>query len=107
MPSPFRAQRALLALAASMLVLLIAAPAQAATPAQPDALNAWVTAGGNLVAMRPGPELASLLGLTAAAGTLANGYLKVDTGSAPGTGIVGETIQYHGDADRYTLTGGA
>jgi FlgD Ig-like domain len=167
MPSLFRARRALLALAASMLISVMAAPAQAAIPAPPggpilvvttsgvatssyypeilraeglnefdvkspaaltaatlagydtvvlagsvtsaqaDALTAWVTAGGNLVAMRPGPQLASLLGLTAAGGTLSNGYLKVDTGSAPGTGIVGETIQYHGAADRYTLTGGA
>jgi hypothetical protein len=167
MPSLFRARRALLALAASMLISLMAAPAQGAIPAPPggpilvvttsgvatasyypeilraeglnefdvkspaaltaatlagydtvvlagsvtsaqaDALTAWVTAGGNLVAMRPGPQLASLLGLTAAGGTLSNGYLKVDTGSAPGTGIVGETIQYHGAADRYMLTGGA
>src|SRR5215217_6614336 len=128
MPSPFRARRALLALAALMLISLAAAPAQAAIPAPPggpilvvttsgvatasyypeilraeglnefdvktpaaltaatlagydtvvlagsvtsaqaDALTAWVTAGGNLVAMRPGPQLASLLGLTAAGG---------------------------------------
>jgi flagellar hook capping protein FlgD len=167
MPSSFRARRALVALAALMLICLIAAPAKAAIPAPPggpilvvttsdvatasyypeilraeglnefdvkpvaqlsaptlsaydtvvlaasvtatqaDALSAWVTGGGNLVAMRPGPQLASLLGLTAAGGTLSNGYLKVDTSSAPGTGIVGETIQYHGAADRYTLTGGA
>jgi flagellar hook capping protein FlgD len=167
MPPSFTARRALVALAALMIIFLAAAPARAAIPtppggpilvvttsgvatdsyypeilraeglnefdvtpaaqlsaqtlgaydtvvlaasvtsAQADALSAWVTGGGNLVAMRPGPQLASLLGLTAAGGTLTNGYLKVDTGSAPGAGIVGETIQYHGAADRYTLTGGA
>ena len=37
--------------------------------------------------------------------TLADGYLKVDTSSSPGNGIVGETIQFHGTADRYTLNG--
>ena len=61
--------------------------------------------GGNLIAMRPDSNLAGLLGLTAAAGTLANGYLKVDTATGPGAGIVAETMQFHGTADRYTLTG--
>ena len=41
----------------------------------------------------------------AAATTLANAYLKVDTSRAPGAGIVGETIQYHGTADRWSLSG--
>jgi hypothetical protein len=81
--------------------------AASVTTAQTDALTAWVTGGGNLVAMRPGAQLASLLGLSSAGGTLSNGYLKVDTGSAPGAGIVGETMQFHGAADRYTLAGGA
>ena len=29
--------------------------------------------------------------------------MLVNTSSGPGVGIVGETIQYHGTADRYTL----
>jgi hypothetical protein len=75
--------------------------------AQATALTTWVNGGGNLVAMRPGANLASLLGLTAAGGgTLPNGYLKVDTSQAPGAGIVGDTIQYHGLADRYTTATG-
>jgi hypothetical protein len=65
----------------------------------------WVTAGGRLVAMRPDKQLAGLLGLTDAGTTLAEGYILADTGSGPGKGIVGETIQYHGTADRYTLNG--
>ena len=44
-------------------------------------------------------------GLSDAGATLSNGYLKVDTAAAPGAGIVGTTIQYHGTADRYTLAG--
>ena len=67
----------------------------------------WVNAGGNLVAMRPDPQLAGLLGLTRQRGTLSDAYLKVDTSTSPGNGIVGETIQFHGTADRYTLTGRA
>ncbi len=65
----------------------------------------WVTAGGNLIAMRPDKKLASLLGLTDAAATLAEGYLLVNTAAAPGAGIVGQTMQFHGTADRYTLSG--
>ena len=68
-------------------------------------LSDWVSAGGKLIAMRPDPQLAGLLGLTADAATLAEGYLQVDTASPPGLGIVGETIQYHGTADLYTLSG--
>ena len=30
--------------------------------------------------------------------------MKVDTGSSPGAGIVGESMQFHGTADRYTAT---
>jgi len=75
------------------------------TSAQVTMLSDWVTAGGNLIAMHPDSQLASLLGLTPAGTTLANGYLLVSTGSAPGQGIVNQTIQFHGTADRYTLDG--
>ena len=66
----------------------------------------WVTAGGNLIAMRPDKQLASLLGLTDAGTTLSEGYLLVNTSAAPGTGIVGQTMQFHGVADRYTVDDG-
>ena len=68
-------------------------------------LTDWVTNGGNLIAMRPDAQLAGLLGLTSVGGSLAEGYLLVDTASAPGSGIVGETIQYHDSADLYSLSG--
>jgi hypothetical protein len=77
----------------------------ALTSAQVTMLTNWVTGGGNLIAMRPDKQLASLLGLTDAAATLAEGYLLVNTTAAPGAGIVGETMQYHGTADRYTPSG--
>jgi hypothetical protein len=73
--------------------------------AQASTLASWVNAGGNLIAMRPDKKLAGLLGLTDAKSTLANAYLKVDTSGAPGAGIVGSTIQFHGTADRYALNG--
>jgi hypothetical protein len=81
--------------------------AAAVSDGQASALSSWVNDGGNLISMRPNAQLFSLLGLTPAGTTLSNDYIKVDTGSAPGDGIVGDTMQYHGTADRYTLTGGA
>lgn len=69
---------------------------------QADTLSAWVNGGGNLIAMRPDKKLASLLGLTDQSATMADSYLQVNTTQSPGTGIVGETIQYHGSADLYT-----
>ncbi len=73
---------------------------------QVAALTAWVTAGGNLIAMRPDAKLADLLGLTPATGTLADAYVKVDGSTAPGAGIVTETMQFHGTADHYTAQAG-
>ncbi|GAA0485334.1 hypothetical protein Ade02nite_08800 [Paractinoplanes deccanensis] len=75
------------------------------TAAQVAMFTAWVDGGGNLIAMRPDKQLAGLLGLTATTGTLAEGYLRVDTTAPPGTGITDQTLQYHGTADRYTLNG--
>jgi hypothetical protein len=75
------------------------------TSVQVTTLSNWVSAGGNLIALSPDKQLAGLLGLTDVGTTLSNAYLRVDTTSAPGAGIVGETIQYHGAADRYTLAG--
>ena len=76
------------------------------TSDQVTALTTWVTAGGNLIAVRPDPQLAGLLGLSAPTGTLAEGYIKVDTSTAPGQGIVAATMQFHGTADLYTLLPG-
>jgi hypothetical protein len=73
--------------------------------AQVTALTDWVQGGGNLIAMQPDKQLAGLLGLADAGGTLANGYIKVDTSTGPGAGITGETMQFHGTADRYALNG--
>ena len=77
----------------------------ALTATQVSMFTNWVTAGGNLIAMKPDKQLAGLLGLTDAGATLANGYLLVDTSTSPGAGIVNQTIQFHGTADRYTLNG--
>ncbi len=76
----------------------------ALTATQVTMFTTWVNAGGTLIAMRPSKLLASLLGLTDAAATLSNQYMKVNNTGA-GVGIVSETMQFHGTADLYTLNG--
>jgi predicted phage tail protein len=75
------------------------------TGAQVTMITNWVNGGGKLIALHPDKQLAGLLGLTDAGATLSDAYLKVDTTSAAGNGIVGQSIQYHGTADRYALNG--
>ncbi len=77
----------------------------ALTSGQVTMLSDWVSAGGNLIAMRPDKQLAGLLGLTDLSSTRSNAYLLVNTASGPGVGIVDQTIQYHGTADLYSLSG--
>ena len=68
-------------------------------------LTGFVNAGGSLIALRPDGKLAPLLGLTKVSGTRANGYLAVNTAVEAAAGITTATMQYHGTADRYTLSG--
>ncbi len=80
--------------------------AQAAlSPSQVAMFTSYVGAGGNLIAMRPDKQLAPLLGLADTGATLANGYMRIDTGRPPGAGVTGATMQYHDTADRYALAG--
>lgn len=74
------------------------------TSSQVAMFTDWVTAGGNLIAMRPDKLLAPLLGLSDAGATLSNAYLLVDASEPPGAGLVDETIQFKGTADRYTVS---
>lgn len=76
------------------------------TAAQVDLLTNWVNAGGTIIVFHPDPQLAGLLGITPAGGTLSDKYLQVVTDSGPGKGIVNQTIQFHGPADLYTVNAG-
>ena len=74
------------------------------TSSQAGMLSTWVQSGGNLIAMRPDPQLASILGLGAISSTLSNAYLLLNTSQGPGLGLVNQTIQFHGAADLYSGT---
>ena len=77
----------------------------AMTAAQVTTLTDYVTAGGSLIAMRPDPQLGALLGITPAAGTLSDRYLAVEPAQEAAAGITPDTMQFHGTADNYTLSG--
>ncbi len=67
----------------------------------------YVNAGGHLLAMRPEASLADLFGLTyvnARPEQLLE-FFGIDTTQGPGAGITATSLQYHGDADNYTLNG--
>ena len=66
----------------------------------------FVEDGGNLVAFRPDKCLAPLFGLTDAGGTAKEGYIKIDTTTDIGKGLIAQTMQYHGISDLYQLNGG-
>jgi hypothetical protein len=72
---------------------------------QAAVLSTWVQGGGNLIAMRPDADLAGLLGLGADNGDLTDAYMKVATGSPPGTGITADSMQFHSTADRWSTAG--
>ncbi|HYI93632.1 MAG TPA: DUF4082 domain-containing protein [Bryobacteraceae bacterium] len=89
---------------ASYEVVILAGP-MTLTPSQVTMFTNWVNAGGNFIAMRPNSQLDSLLGLTSTAATLSNAYMRVDTSTAVGAGIVSQSMQFHGTAAAYTLNG--
>jgi hypothetical protein len=92
-------------LAAYQVVIL--ADGSPLSDAQVGALARWVQSGGNLIAMRPAANVAPLLGLGPDEGDLREGYVKIDTGRAPGAGLTDATLQFHGTADQRTATDAA
>ncbi|MBI2617275.1 DUF4082 domain-containing protein [Candidatus Gottesmanbacteria bacterium] len=73
---------------------------------QVSLLTTWVQQGGKLIAMKPDGQLSTLLGIVKGPTTVSDGYLLFDTSQKPGIGLVGETIQFHGSSDLYTLNAG-
>ncbi|MEX2231978.1 MAG: hypothetical protein WD824_07455 [Cyclobacteriaceae bacterium] len=69
-------------------------------------LTEYVSEGGNLIAFRPDKKLSSLFGISNADGVVSEGYLAVDGNTEAGKGITTETMQFHGDADKYNISGG-
>jgi hypothetical protein len=77
------------------------------TAAQEQLLRQYVWSGGRLIAMRPSSNLADLFGLSYL-GSRAEQLLEfyaIDTTRGPGAGLAEVSLQYHGPADNYALSG--
>jgi hypothetical protein len=74
---------------------------------QATLLRTYVSGGGRLLAMRPDPQIASVLGITPVGSNISDGYLAIDTATTSGAGFTGTTLPFHGTANNYTLTSGA
>jgi hypothetical protein len=81
-------------------------PALDVTASQAELIDGWVGGGGSLVAVRPDAELTGTVGVVPSSGVVQDGYLRVDDSAPPGQGVTPETIQFHGEADRYALREG-
>ncbi len=68
--------------------------------------SSYVEGGGRLISFRPDPRLAFLFGLTYTGNTIKEGYIKINTTSEIGKGLVSQTIQFHNVSDLYQLNGG-
>lgn len=65
----------------------------------------WVEKGGKLIALRPDALLQNLLGVKfSGQPPLTDKYILINN-HGPGAGIVNESIQYHGEADLYSIAG--
>ncbi len=80
---------------------------------QASTVQTYYDEGGRLIAMRPDSDIRSLFGLGTSGGTaLVDPYVAIDSnaifsGATPGSGLPDDTLQIHGSADRFSLTGGA
>jgi len=73
------------------------------TSGQVGLLTTWVNGGGNLMAMRPDKQLASLLGLSDTGTSVTNQYLRTNVATPAGMGIVDTPIQFKTTADKYMV----
>src|SRR5262249_465761 len=76
-------------------------PHLALTSAQATLFQNYVSSGGVLVGFRPDLQLASVFGVTSQAATLQEGWLQINSGSAPGFGLASQVMKFHGTADLY------
>ncbi|WP_263418332.1 Ig-like domain-containing protein [Terriglobus albidus] len=70
-------------------------------------LAGWVRSGGTLIAMRPSRKLAESFGFNpptseADKAVQHGGYLRINSKTPAGAGLIQQAIQFHGDADLFT-----
>ena len=72
---------------------------------QIDMLSEYVRGGGNLIAFRPDKQLAPVFGISDTGSSVTDGYIKIVPSNDIGKGLTSETLQFHGDSEKYELKG--
>lgn len=67
-------------------------------------LEKYVRNGGNLIAFRPDIAISEFFGINPTGGYIDEGYIAIDTTTNPGKGITPEVLQFHGMADKYSIS---
>lgn len=75
------------------------------SPTQATLFQAYVNAGGSLIGFRPDAQLASVFGVTPLNAILPEAWVQINPGTAHGYGLTGQTLRFHGVADRYAVNG--
>jgi hypothetical protein len=69
-------------------------------------IRKFVRRGGNLIAVRPYPELSGIFGFVPRDRKITHGYVGIDTSTDQGRGLISKRLQFHGTADLCELKGG-
>ncbi len=68
-------------------------------------IREYVKNGGKLIALHPHTELAELFGIVPRGESISGGYIRIDTTMEQGKRLSSGLLQFHGEADYYTLNG--
>jgi hypothetical protein len=74
-------------------------------PGKLKMIEDYVKSGGRLIALRPDRELAELLGIVPLDKSISGGYIRIDTTMEQGKSLSSRLLQFHGNADCYSLNG--
>lgn len=80
---------------------VIILPQTSLTNSEKNILSNYVKDGGNLIAFKPDKKLSDVFGIIDVGGIIAEGYIAVATNDEIGKGIISESLQLHGEADKY------
>ncbi len=73
-------------------------------PPSKKMVERYVDDGGNLIAFRPDKKISGLFGITPKEGDINGGYIGIDTNTDQGKGLPSEIMQFHGIADKYSVS---
>lgn len=76
------------------------------TSSQNEMFARYVKDGGNLIAFKPSKKLCDVFGIVDQGGTISEGYISIISNEEMCKGLVFESLQFHGEADKYQLKGG-